>query len=141
MVFALIMGLYWSQVITGGVGSVVGVLAASGYRVAGVTGRADQHGDYLPSLGVHHVDRAEIAEVSEQPVSARWAGCIDSVGGAILARILGQLHYGGSVAAIGNAGGVAVPANVIPFCFAVWLLGIDSVMRPYEQRIAAWRGI
>lgn len=131
--------------VTGGVGSVAAMmLAASGYQVAGVTGRADQHGDYLTSLGVSTIiDRAEIAEASERPMeSARWAGCIDSVGGAMLARILGQLQYGGSVAAIGNAGGVAVPANVIPFLLrGVNLLGIDSVMRPYEQRIAAWQRV
>ncbi len=74
--------------------------------------------------------------------SAKWAGCIDSVGGEMLARILGQLKYGASAAAIGNAGGVAVPANIIPFLLrGVNLLGIDSVMRPYDERMAAWARI
>lgn len=129
----------------GGVGSVAAtMLAQSGYEVAGVTGRAAEMADYLTSLGVSQIiERAELAEAIARPMeSARWAGCIDSVGGEMLARILGQLRYGASAAAIGNAGGVAVPANIIPFLLrGVNLLGIDSVMRPYDQRIAAWARI
>ena len=60
--------------------------------------------------------RQELAEVIKRPLeSERWAGCIDNVGGEMLARILGQLKYGCSVAAIGNAGGLQMPASVIPF--------------------------
>ena len=131
--------------VSGGVGSVAAtMLAQSGYEVAGVTGRADEMKDYLASLGVSQIiERAEVAEAIARPMeSSRWAGCIDSVGGEMLARILGQLHYGASAAAIGNAGGIAVPANIIPFLLrGVNLLGIDSVMRPYEDRIAAWARI
>jgi acrylyl-CoA reductase (NADPH) len=45
------------------------------------------------------------------------------------------------VAAIGLAGGAAVPSfTVIPFLLrGVSLLGIDSVMRPYDQRVEAWQ--
>lgn len=131
--------------VSGGVGSVAAVLLArSGYEVAGVSGRKDSLSDYLTSLGVKEIiDRAELAEAIQRPMeSARWAGCVDSVGGEMLARVLGQLRYGASVAAIGNAGGVNVPANIIPFLLrGINLLGIDSVMRPYEQRIAAWQRI
>ena len=60
----------------------------------------------------------------------------------MLARVLGQLHYGASAAAIGNAGGIAVPANIIPFLLrGINLLGIDLVMRPYDLRVAAWARI
>jgi acrylyl-CoA reductase (NADPH) len=53
--------------------------------------------------------------------------------------VLGQLKYQASVAAVGNAGGINVPATVIPFLLrGVNLLGIDSVMRPYEDRERAW---
>ena len=131
--------------VSGGVGSVAAtMLAKSGYEVAGVTGRADEMKAYLTSLGVSQIiERAEVAEAIARPMeSSRWAGCIDSVGGEMLARILGQLHYGASAAAIGNAGGIAVPANIIPFLLrGVNLLGIDSVMRPYEDRVAAWARI
>ena len=131
--------------VSGGVGSVAAtMLAQSGYEVAGVTGRADKMKDYLTSSGVTQIiDRADVAEAIARPMeSAKWAGCIDSVGGEMLARILGQLAYGASAAAIGNAGGIAVPANIIPFLLrGVNLLGIDSVMRPYDDRVGAWARI
>ena len=131
--------------VSGGVGSVAAtMLAQSGYEVAGVTGRADEMKDYLTSLGVTQIiDREDVAEAIARPMeSAKWAGCIDSVGGEMLARILGQLAYGASAAAIGNAGGIAVPANIIPFLLrGVNLLGIDSVMRPYDDRVGAWARI
>ena len=57
----------------------------------------------------------------------------------MLARVLGQMKYDGAVAAVGLAGGAGLPATVIPFLLrGVNLLGIDSVMRPYAQRIRAW---
>jgi acrylyl-CoA reductase (NADPH) len=57
----------------------------------------------------------------------------------MLARILGQMKYGASVAAVGLAGGAHLPASVLPFILrGVNLLGIDSVMRPYEDRVRAW---
>ena len=63
----------------------------------------------------------------------------DLVGGAMLARVLGQMQYGASVAAVGLAGGSSLPATVIPFLLrGVNLLGIDSVMRPYADRVRAW---
>ncbi|MGR3540313.1 MAG: acryloyl-CoA reductase, partial [Hasllibacter sp.] len=63
----------------------------------------------------------------------------DAVGGAMLARVLGQMKYGASVAAVGLAGGAQLPATVIPFLLrGVNLLGIDSVMKPYEDRVRAW---
>ena len=58
----------------------------------------------------------------------------------MLARVIGQIAYGGSVAAIGNAGGLKVPANVIPFLLrGVNILGIDSVHQPYERRVKCWQ--
>ena len=89
------------------------------------------------------VPRAELAEVVKRPLEAEtWAGCVDAVGGAMLARVLGQMKYGTSVAAVGLAGGSALPATVIPFLLrGVNLLGIDSVMRPYAARVRAWERI
>lgn len=125
----------------GGVGSVAtAILAAKGYQVAGVTGRADQAG-YLTDLGASRiVAREGLAETVKRPLeSETWAGCVDAVGGAMLARVLGQMKYGGSVAAVGLAGGAALPATVIPFLLrGVNLLGIDSVMKPTQDRIRAW---
>jgi acrylyl-CoA reductase (NADPH) len=125
----------------GGVGSVAtAILAHLGYSVAAVTGRPET-ADYLAGLGATRiVPRAELAETVKRPLEAEtWAGCVDAVGGAMLARVLGQMKYGGSVAAVGLAGGAALPATVIPFLLrGVNLLGIDSVMRPYADRVRAW---
>jgi acrylyl-CoA reductase (NADPH) len=128
----------------GGVGSVAtAILAHLGYQVAGVTGRPET-ADYLKSLGASRiVAREELAETVKRPLEAEvWAGCIDAVGGAMLARILGQMKYGASVAAVGLAGGANLPATVIPFLLrGVNLLGIDSVMQPYDNRVKAWARI
>ena len=128
----------------GGVGSVaVAMLAQLGYSVAAVTGRPET-ADYLRSLGAARIiARADLAETVKRPLETEvWAGCIDAVGGAMLARILGQMKYGASVAAVGLAGGAGLPASVIPFLLrGVNLLGIESVVRPYGDRIRAWARI
>ncbi len=125
----------------GGVGSVaVALLAHLGYAVAAVTGRPETEG-YLRDLGASRiVPRADLAETVKRPLeSETWAGCVDAVGGAMLARVLGQMKYGASVAAVGLAGGAGLPATVIPFLLrGVNLLGIDSVMKPYDARLRAW---
>jgi acrylyl-CoA reductase (NADPH) len=128
----------------GGVGSVAtAILANLGYEVAGVTGRPETEG-YLKELGATQiVPREELNETTKRPLeSENWAGCIDAVGGAMLARVLGQMKYGASVAAVGLAGGAGLPATVIPFLLrGVNLLGIDSVMQPYDNRLRAWQRI
>ncbi len=128
----------------GGVGSVaVAILAHLGYRVVAVTGRPEAEA-YLRGLGAARiVPRADLAETVKRPLeSETWAACIDAVGGAMLARVLGQMRYGAAVAAVGNAGGNLVPASIIPFLLrGVKLLGIDSVMRPIPDRERAWERI
>jgi acrylyl-CoA reductase (NADPH) len=100
----------------GGVGSVaVAILAARGYEVAGVTGRPET-ADYLRGLGATTiVARTDINETVKRPLEAEtWAGCIDA----------------------------GLPTTVIPFLLrGVNLLGIDSVMQPYANRVRAWSRI
>ncbi len=128
----------------GGVGSVAtAILANLGYEVAAVTGRPET-GAYLRDLGATQiVARDEINETTKRPLEAEtWAGCVDAVGGDMLARVLGQMKYGASVSAVGLAGGAGLPATVIPFLLrGVNLLGIDSVMQPYANRVRAWERI
>lgn len=129
---------------SGGVGSVAtATLAGLGYEVAAVTGRPDG-AEYLHELGATQiVPRESLSETVKRPLeSESWAGCIDAVGGDMLARILGQMMYGSSVAAIGLAGGAGLPASVIPFLLrGINLLGIDSVMQPKENRLRCWQRI
>ncbi len=128
----------------GGVGSVAtAILGKLGYEVAAVTGRPET-ADYLKSLGATQIiAREELNEPTKRPLeSENWAGCVDAVGGVMLARLLGQMRYGGSVAAVGLAGGPKLETTVIPFLLrGVNLLGIDSVMQPYENRLRAWSRI
>lgn len=125
----------------GGVGSVaVAILARLGYKVAASTGRAETH-EHLKTLGAATIlSRAETVAPPGKPlVSERWAGCIDTVGGTVVAGVLPAMKYGGSVAACGNAGGNDVPANILPFLLrGVNLLGIDSAVKPMPDRREAW---
>ena len=128
----------------GGVGSVAtAILAKTGYEVACVTGRSET-ANYLKALGAAQIiPREELNETVNRPLEKEtWAGCVDAVGGTMLARLLGQIMYGKSVAAVGLAGGMEVPATIIPFLLrGVNLLGIDSVMKPYDDRLQAWNRI
>lgn len=128
----------------GGVGSVaVALLAERGYSVAAVTGRPETE-PYLRDLGASRiVPREELAETVKKPLESEvWAGCIDNVGGPMLARLLGQMKSDCSVASVGLAGGADLPAKVTPFILrGVNLLGINSVFVPYAKRVTAWNRI
>ncbi len=129
----------------GGVGSVAtAILAHLGHEVAAVTGRPEQE-SYLKGLGASQiVPREELAEPSRKALEREtWAGGVDAVAGAMLGRVLKQMKYGTSVAAIGLAGGAAIEGALItPFILrGVNLLGIDSVMQPYDNRLRAWERI
>jgi acrylyl-CoA reductase (NADPH) len=126
----------------GGVGSVAtAILAKLGHEVAAVTGRPET-ADYLKSLGATQiVAREELTEITRKPLEGEaWAGCVDAVAGAMLGRVLKQMKYGSSVAAVGLAGGAAIEGALItPFILrGVNLLGIDSVMQPFANRVRAW---
>lgn len=128
----------------GGVGTIAtALLAKLGYQVAALSGRP-QHAEALKALGAASlVDREEFLVQPDKPLeSARWAAVIDNVGGKILGKALKQVRYGGVVASIGNAGGIALETNVLPFILrGISLFGIDSVMQPYAARVAAWERI
>ena len=128
----------------GGVGSVaVTILASLGYSVSASTGREELQ-DYLISLGAKEIiSRQDLSEPTKRPLDReKWAGAIDTVASTTLARILTQIKYGGSIAACGLAAGPKLETTVIPFLLrGVNLLGIDSVMQPYENRVKVWNRI
>lgn len=125
----------------GGVGSIaVSLLRHLGYTVTALSGRP-QHADMLKALGAATVlDRSEFLEQPDKPLeSARFAAAIDCVGGDVLGKLLRQVAYGGIVASLGNAAGIGLNTNVLPFILrGVTLAGIDSVMQPFDARMAAW---
>lgn len=125
----------------GGVGSVaVALLKKAGWRVIASTGRP-QEADYLKGLGADEIiDRAELSGPGKPLGKARWAAGVDTVGSHTLANVLAQTQSHGAIAACGNAQGLDLPATVAPFILrGVSLLGVDSVMSPKAQRIAAWK--
>ena len=128
---------------SGGVGSVaIAILAARGYKVVASTGKIAE-ADYLKSLGAAEViDRAELSAPAKPLQKERWAGVVDSVGSHTLANAVAQVRYGGTVAACGLAQGMDFPSSVAPFILrGVKLIGVDSVMAPYERRVDAWANL
>lgn len=125
----------------GGVGSIAVALAHRlGYSVTALSGRP-QHADMLQALGATTIlDRAEFLAQPDKPLEqARYAAAVDCVGGDILGKLLKQIAYGGAVASLGNVAGIGLNTNVLPFLLrGITLAGIDSVMQPYDARIAAW---
>jgi acrylyl-CoA reductase (NADPH) len=126
----------------GGVGSVAtAILGKLGYRVVAATGRP-QEGDYLKSLGAAAImDRKELVEAPDRPLlSERFAGVVDTVSGAVFAKALAQVKYGGAAAVCGLAAGPAFPGSILPFILrGITVYGIDSVMLPKAPREEAWR--
>ena len=128
---------------SGGVGSVaIALLARKGFQVVAVTGRSSE-ADYLTGLGASSiVDRAELQGKMRPLDKERWAGAVDVAGGTVLANLLSMMRYRGVVSACGLAGGMDLPASVAPFILrGVRLIGIDSVMCPKAERIAAWQAL
>lgn len=67
----------------------VAILAKLGYDVAAVTGGVRDTEPISSRWAKRIVPRAELAEVSKRPLETEtWAGCVDAVGGAMLARVL-----------------------------------------------------
>ncbi|MFM0161186.1 oxidoreductase [Paraburkholderia sediminicola] len=128
---------------TGGVGSIaVAILKHLGYTVSALTHNPEKH-DYVRGLGASEiVDGPQWAESPRALEGQRWAAAIDTVGSKVLARVLAEMNYGGVVAACGLAGGADLPTTVMPFILrCVNLIGVDSVMLPLKNRIAAWQRI
>lgn len=125
----------------GGVGSfAIALLAKLGYSVTASTGRPAE-ADYLKQLGASTIiDRAELSSPGRPLAAERWAAAIDSVGSHTLANVCAGTKADGAVAACGLAQGMDFPATVAPFILrGVSLLGINSVTRPYAERVTAWQ--
>lgn len=127
---------------TGGVGSMaVALLAKLGYTVAAVTGKASREA-FLRELGAAEIvlRQQAVDESGRMMLRGKWAGVVDTVGGAILATAVKSTRYGGVVTACGNAASADLPLNVYPFILrAVSLVGIDSAECPMTKRRQVWQ--
>jgi putative YhdH/YhfP family quinone oxidoreductase len=129
---------------TGGVGSLaISLLSRRGYTVAASTGKPDAQ-DYLRQLGASEIlSRQETSAESTRPLEAeRWAGSIDTVGGATLAYLMRTTKKGGAIAAIGVSGGAAFRATVFPLILrGIKVLGIDMPSTPLQMRRELWEEV
>jgi NADPH2:quinone reductase len=118
------------------------MLAARGYEVIGVTGKAESV-DYLKSLGAAQVLMRSEFQLGSKPLEAtRYAGAIDNVGGEMLAGLTRQVDFWGNIASVGLAGGAELKTTVLPFILrGVNLLGINSSATPRAERLEVWRRI
>jgi NADPH2:quinone reductase len=125
---------------SGGVGSIaVSLLAARGYSVLAVSGRAEHH-EYLRRLGATEVKAPGELELGSRPLeAARFGGVIDNVGGEILAGLVRHVGLWGQVACIGMAGSAELGGTVFPLILrGVSLLGISSGNCPMPLRKQVW---
>lgn len=125
---------------TGGVASLaIDMLAALGYSVTAVTGKAAEH-DFLRKLGAAEIlDRATIDFGTRPLEKPLWAAAFDSVGGEQLAWLTRTMQPQGLIASFGNAGGIELKTSVLPFILrGVRLIGVDSAVTPMALRKRVW---
>lgn len=125
---------------SGGVGSIaIEILAGAGYEVHALSGKEDQF-DWLKKLGASECISRHDLEWGSRPLeSARWGGCIDSVGGGTLSGICAAIKPWGNIASCGLAGGIGLKTTVMPFIIrGISLIGIDSPTCPYSIREEIW---
>ena len=111
------------------------ILSKMGYNVHAATGKKDKN-EYLKDLGAKNIlDRNEFNGESKLLEKGLWDGVVDTVGGESLTKILAQTNPGGIVAACGNAGGIKINTNVMPFILrGVKLWGIDLIISVNEKK-------
>ncbi|SAK94613.1 alcohol dehydrogenase [Caballeronia temeraria] len=126
---------------TGGVGGLsIDMLAQLGYEVVALTSK-ESEADYLRMLGAAEIKlTSSIDHEKVRPLeSARWAGAVDNVGGAILHWVLAGMKQAGTVASIGNAASSNLETTLFPFMLrGVSLLGVDSGYIGFPTRQQVW---
>ena len=129
---------------TGGVGSIaVSILNKIGFEIVAISGKENKI-DYLKRIGASEVIlRDTFNEESKKPMmSEKYAGVVDTVGGAILANALKYVKYDGVVTCCGLTSSHELNTNVFPFILrGVRLIGIDSVECKLEKKQLAWKKI
>ena len=126
---------------TGGVASLcIDMLAQLGYQVVALTSKFAEEG-YLKGLGASEVLDRSKQEFGSRPLEKTlWAGAFDSVGGDQLGWLTRSMQQNGVIASFGNAGGIELKTNVLPFILrGVRLVGVDSGSTPMPLRQKVWK--
>lgn len=125
---------------SGGVGTVaIDLLTQAGYEVHAITGKTDEF-DWLENLGARQCISRHDLHWGQKPLDrTRWAGCVDSVGGDMLAGIAAVTDLWGNIACCGMAGGHGLNTTVFPLILrGVSLLGISSANCSIDMRRKLW---
>lgn len=125
---------------SGGVGSMaINILSHAGYEVHAISGKVEEF-DFLEALGARQCISRHDLHWGQKPLEKSiWAGCIDNVGGDMLAGISRVIHLWGNIACCGMAGGHGLHTTVFPMILrGVSLLGISSNNCPYDTRRMLW---
>ena len=123
---------------SGGVGSIaVNLLSELGYYVVALSNKQKQ---FLFSLGAKEVlNRNEFKPTVKPLGKQKWIGCIDTVGGDILASVISEIKYDGIAVATGLAKSHLLNTTVYPFILRnVTLSGVDCVYASNTKRRKAW---
>lgn len=125
---------------SGGVGTVaIDLLTAAGYEVHAITGKVEEF-DWLEHLGARQCISRHDLHWGQKPLQKpSWAGCIDSVGGDMLAGISTVIDLWGNIACCGMAGGHGLNTTVFPMILrGVSMLGISSANCSINMRRDLW---
>ena len=123
---------------SGGVGSIaINLLSELGYYVVALSNKQKK---FLFSLGAKEVLSRDEFKTNLKPLGKqKWIGCIDTVGGDILASIISEVKYDGIAVATGLAKSHLLNTTVYPFILRnVTLSGIDCVYASNAKRRKAW---
>lgn len=127
---------------SGGVGSVgLAILKSQGYEHISALTRKDNQDELVCRLGASKIIKPDQVFIKENPLLLKgiYNYVLDTVGGDVVAHLIPQIDYDGAVSLCGNAGGVKMMTNVLPFILrGVQALGIDSVQISHEKRTAVW---
>ena len=104
-----------------------------------ITGKVEEF-DWLEHLGARQCISRHDLHWGQKPLeTTKWAGCIDSVGGDMLAGISRVIEPWGNIAVCGMAGHHSLNATVFPLILrGVSLLGISSANCTIEMRRKLW---
>lgn len=130
---------------SGGVGSVaLALLKERGYRNVTALIRKDYQEAVVKDLGADQVIRPEAIFIKENPLllKEQYDYVLDTVGGDVASHLIPQVAYNGAMSLCGNAAGIGLSTNVLPFILrGVNLLGIDSVQISQDKRLEAWTAL
>jgi acrylyl-CoA reductase (NADPH) len=125
---------------SGGVGTVaIDLLTHAGYEVHAITGKVAEF-DWLEHLGATQCISRHDLHWGQRPLEkTSWAGCIDNVGGDMLAGISRVIDLWGNIACCGMAGGHGLNTTVFPLILrGVSFLGVSSSNCPADTRKMLW---